>query len=99
MFRSFTIFSLYLVIACTVSEVVSQEYNYAEVLQKSMWFYEAQRSGKLPENNRVEWRASSALNDGSDVGHDLSGGWYDAGDNMKFNFPMASSLTLLAWGG
>lgn len=81
------------------SKAVSEDFNYAEVLQKSMWFYEVQRSGKLPENNRVEWRGPSAINDGSDVGHDLSGGWYDAGDNMKFNFPMASSVTLLAWGG
>lgn len=83
----------------SINSVFSQDYNYAEVLQKSMWFYEVQRSGKLVDNNRVEWRGSSAVNDGSDVGHDLSGGWYDAGDNMKFNFPMASSLTLLAWGG
>jgi endoglucanase len=74
-------------------------YNYAEVLQKSMWFYEVQRSGALQSNNRVEWRGNSAMADGSDVGHDLSGGWYDAGDNMKFNFPMASAVTLLAWGG
>jgi hypothetical protein len=97
--RSFYLCCLHLTVVFAVSGVFSQEYNYAEVLQKSMWFYEVQRSGKLPDNNRVEWRASSALNDGSDVGHDLSGGWYDAGDNMKFNFPMASALTLLAWGG
>jgi hypothetical protein len=77
----------------------AQDFNYAEVLQKSMWFYEVQRSGKLPENNRVEWRGSSAVNDCGEGGVDLSGGWYDAGDNMKFNFPMASSVTLLAWGG
>lgn len=83
------------------SQILSAaQYNYAEVLQKSMWFYEVQRSGPLtPENNRVEWRGSSAVNDGSDVGVDLSGGWYDAGDNMKFNFPMCSAVTLLAWGG
>jgi endoglucanase len=75
-------------------------YNYAEVLQKSMWFYEVQRSGPLSaEKNRVEWRGSSGEKDGSDVSKDLSGGWLDAGDNMKFNFPMASSVTLLAWGG
>lgn len=79
--------------------IFGQEYNYAEALQKSMWFYEVQRSGPLPPDNRVEWRGSSAVDDGSDVGHDLSGGWYDAGDNMKFNFPMAASVTLLAWGG
>ena len=78
----------------------AEVYNYAEVLQKSMWFYEVQRSGPLnPQTNRVEWRGSSAINDGSDAGVDLSGGWYDAGDNMKFNFPMSSSVTLLAWGG
>src|SRR4051794_18233059 len=67
----------------------AQNFNYAEVLQKSMFFYECQRSGQLPSDNRVTWRANSAMNDGSDVGHDLTGGWYDAGDHVKFNFPMA----------
>lgn len=28
---------------------------------------------------------------------DLVGGYYDAGDNVKFGFPMAFSTTLLAW--
>ena len=40
-------------------------------------FYEAQRSGKLPHDQRVTWRGDSALNDGADVGKDLSGGYYD----------------------
>ena len=61
-------------------------------------FYEAQRSGPLPSDNRVPWRGQSALKDGCDVGHDLTGGWYDAGDFVKFNFPMAYSVTTLAWG-
>jgi hypothetical protein len=43
----------------------------------SLLFYEAQRSGHLQEDNRIPWRASSALNDGRDVGLDLTGGWYD----------------------
>ena len=73
-------------------------FNYAEALQKSMYFYEAQRSGPLPEDNRVSWRGDSALHDGADVGLDLTGGWYDAGDHVKFGLPMASSATLLAWG-
>src|SRR5690606_6895200 len=73
-------------------------FNYAEALQKSMFFYEAQRSGKLPENNRVSWRGDSGLNDGADVGLDLTGGWYDAGDHVKFGFPMAFTATMLAWG-
>ncbi|MEZ4864808.1 MAG: glycoside hydrolase family 9 protein [Caldilineaceae bacterium] len=72
-------------------------YNYAEALQKSLFFYEAQRSGPLPTNNRIEWRGPSGLSDGADHGVDLTGGWYDAGDHVKFGFPMASSATLLAW--
>ena len=72
--------------------------DYGEALQASMFFYEAQRSGELPEDNRVSWRGDSALNDGSDVGHDLTGGWYDAGDHVKFGLPMAFSATFLAWG-
>ena len=72
--------------------------NYAEALQKSFLFYEAQRSGPLPGNNRIPWRGDSALSDGQDVGRDLSGGYYDAGDHVKFGLPLAASMTLLAWG-
>lgn len=75
-----------------------QHFNYGEALQKSFLFYEAQRSGPLPKNNRIFWRGDSALNDGADVGIDLTGGYYDGGDHVKFGFPMASSMTMLAWG-
>ncbi len=71
-------------------------FNYGEALQKSLFFYEAQQSGVLPDWNRVTWRGDSGLNDGSDVGRNLTGGWYDAGDHVKFGFPMAASATLLA---
>ncbi|MEM7758281.1 MAG: glycoside hydrolase family 9 protein [Cyanobacteria bacterium P01_A01_bin.40] len=73
--------------------------NYGEALQKSILFYEAQQAGTLPEWNRFPWRGDSTQEDGSDVGVDLSGGWVDAGDNVKFNFPMAFTVVNLAWGG
>ncbi len=73
-------------------------HRYGEVLQKSFFFYEAQQAGELPEWNRVVWRGDSVVDDGADVGIDLSGGWYDAGDHVKFGFPMAFSVTQLAWG-
>jgi endoglucanase len=75
----------------------SGTYNYGEALQKAIYFYDAQRSGALPANNRVEWRGNSGMQDGADVGHDLTGGWYDAGDHVKFGFPMAATTTMLAW--
>ncbi|MBY8871253.1 glycoside hydrolase family 9 protein [Micromonospora sp. PLK6-60] len=73
-------------------------FNYAEALQKSLLFYEAQQSGPKPTWNRVSWRGDSALTDGAGTGVDLTGGWYDAGDHVKFGFPMAFSATMLAWG-
>ncbi|KAK8378286.1 hypothetical protein O3P69_011051 [Scylla paramamosain] len=73
-------------------------HDYAQVLCMSYVFYEAQRSGPLPADQRVTWRGDSALDDGSDVGHDLSGGYYDAGDHVKFGFPMAFTTTMLGWG-
>ncbi|XP_076819703.1 uncharacterized protein LOC143465353 [Clavelina lepadiformis] len=77
---------------------VTSKFDYAAVLKKSIMFFEAQRSGKLPENNRLSWTRDSALQDKGPNGEDLRGGYYDAGDYVKFGFPMASSLTLLSWG-
>ncbi|MFQ6659781.1 hypothetical protein Gotur_028543 [Gossypium turneri] len=72
-------------------------HDYGEALTKSILFYEGQRSGKLPPSQRITWRKDSALRDGFEIGVDLVGGYYDAGDNVKFTFPMAFSITMLAW--
>jgi endoglucanase len=85
-------------LALVAPPLFAQTHNYAEALQKSLFFYEAQRSGDLPANNRVNWRGDSGMTDGADVGRDLTGGWYDAGDHVKFGLPMAASATMLAWG-
>lgn len=82
--------------------------QWSTLLGNLLYFYEAQRSGHLPATNRVSWRNDSALNDGSDVGLDLSGGYYDAGgmsllrpchdilkpwlDYIKCTFPLVSLL-------
>lgn len=57
--------------------------QWSTLLNNLLYFYEAQRSGKLPSTNRVSWRNSSALNDGSDLGKDLTGGYYDAGGEFS----------------
>ena len=77
----------------------SKSTDYQRHLELSLLFYEAQRSGPLPENNRIYWRHDSMLDAGADEGVDLTGGYYDAGDNCKFNFPGAGALTLIAWSG
>ncbi|XP_057445233.1 endoglucanase 5 [Lotus japonicus] len=73
-------------------------FNYGDALDKSLMFFEAQRSGKLPFQQRVKWRGDSGLHDGLQQGVDLVGGYYDAGDHVKFGLPMAFSVTMLAWG-
>ena len=75
------------------------KFAYGEALQKNFLFFEANRSGALPDNNRLEWRSDSTTNDGSIVGRDLEGGYFDAGDHVKFGQPMAASVNMLAWGG
>ncbi len=75
----------------------SGKYNYGEALQKSLIFYELQRSGKLSGKERTNWRGDSGLKDGADNGVDLTGGLYDAGDNVKFNLPMAYTAAMLSW--
>ena len=53
-------------------------------------------AGVLPRSNNISWRASSAVHDGQPIA-DLSGGYYDAGDNIKFGFPGAYTITVLSW--
>ena len=89
--------------------------DYGQALDLSLLFYEANRSGDLDESiNRVSWRGDSGLRDGLDGVYfgdatannrqdnlqlDLTGGYHDAGDHVKFGLPLASTLSTLAWGG
>ncbi|XP_027355311.1 endoglucanase 24-like isoform X2 [Abrus precatorius] len=72
-------------------------HDYVEALSKAILFFEGQRSGFLPQDQRLNWRAHSGLSDGWTYNVDLTGGYYDAGDNVKFGFPMAFTTTMLAW--
>ncbi|XP_042428260.1 endoglucanase 16-like [Zingiber officinale] len=73
-------------------------FDYGEALSKSLLYFEAQRSGRLPHRQRISWRSDSGLTDGLEQRVDLVGGYYDAGDHVKFGLPMAFTATMLAWG-
>lgn len=70
--------------------------KYADALKIAMQFFDVQKSGKLA-HNKISWRGDSAIKDGSEANLDLSKGMYDAGDHMKFGFPMAFTATVLSW--
>ncbi|XP_074567572.1 endoglucanase 9-like [Curcuma longa] len=74
--------------------------NYTLALHKALMFFNAQRSGPIPKHNNVSWRGNSGMKDGiSDPSHgrSLVGGFYDAGDAIKFNFPSSFAMTMLSW--
>ncbi|KDN50952.1 hypothetical protein RSAG8_00581, partial [Rhizoctonia solani AG-8 WAC10335] len=75
----------------------SPKYNYAEVIHKSLLFYHSQRSGRLGPNRRLAWRGDSCLNCIGNYGEDLSGGYYEAANTMKWGLPLAWTITQLAW--
>ncbi|KMZ65373.1 endo-beta-1,4-glucanase, family GH9 [Zostera marina] len=70
--------------------------KYGDALSTAIKFFDVQKSGKLVRN-RIPWRGDSALDDGKQAKLDLSKGMYDAGDNIKFGFPMAFTATVLSW--
>ncbi len=84
--------------ALPTANAADSSYNYAEALQKSMFFYEVQQSGVLPEWNNVPWRADSMVDESGKDTDKVPGGWYDAGDHFKFTLTNAYSVSLLAWG-
>lgn len=65
---------------------------YADVLRDTYRFYAAQRSGVLPQPYEISWRESSHLSDY------IVGGWYDAGDTLKLNFPLATTVSIIGMG-
>lgn len=62
-------FPFLLVLLC--SPYAFAGHDYGQALTKSILFFEAQRSGYLPHNQRVTWRAHSGLQDGKASGVSL----------------------------
>jgi endoglucanase len=69
-------------------------FDYEQALCMSMSFYMAQGGGRSVGGQ--EWRGTCYPADGG--AKNLSLGWFDAGDYVKFGLPMAYSATALAWG-
>ena len=75
---------------------IGKDHDYHDALGKTLLFFDAQRAGKLPTDFIINWRQSATLQDSVDDA-DLTGGFFDAAGTMKYTFPLAHSITLLAW--
>ena len=60
-----SLFFLVLLSSPLLTRNVEANPNYREALSKSLLFFQGQRSGRLPRDQQVSWRASSGLSDGS----------------------------------
>ena len=47
--------------------------EYSDALEKSLLFYQAQRSGRLGPSNKIPWRRDGHVDDKGEDGEDLSG--------------------------
>ncbi|OWM85068.1 hypothetical protein CDL15_Pgr027855 [Punica granatum] len=77
----------------------SDRKNLTLAVNQALTFFDAQKSGYYPKTSPVKFRGNSGLEDGNwdDVHANLSGGFYDSGNNIKFSFPTAYTVTLLSW--
>lgn len=91
------IFFSILVYCCSQWAIAQGSFDYSDVLGKSIEFYDGQICGPQPSWSRAAWRNDCHMNDGSDVGANLTGGWHDAGDHTKFNYVSAQATRVLAW--
>jgi endoglucanase len=112
------------------AQAAATTYNYAEALQKSLYFYDAEKSGSGITGGALQWRGDSEPSDaviplqpfanpksaGTNLSQsfinqyrsvldptgkgtiDLSGGYHDAGDHVKFGLPQNYSASTLGWG-
>ena len=58
-------------------------------------------AGKVPKNNNVSRSSDSCLKDVmpdlTSISKDKTGGYHDARDSIKVNFPTSFAMTMLSW--
>jgi hypothetical protein len=80
-------------------------FNYGEVLQKALTFYDAQQAGDIPDEPRLNWRGDcfnyelEQVNGEYDVDAGILNRYMDAGDTPTFVLPISAAMTMMAWSG
>ncbi|KAI9020312.1 Six-hairpin glycosidase-like protein [Hyaloraphidium curvatum] len=72
------------------------KYDYSRAVHLSYLYFWGQRSGKLPYQ-RLAWRGDSCMDCKGPAGEDMSGGWYEATNALKFGGPFAHTHWMMGW--
>ncbi len=84
--------------AGAIAAGVDHGYDYGTALKYAIYFYDGNKCGKdVAKDNIFKWRRACHVKDGSDVKRDLSGGFHDAGDHVKFGLPQGYAASVLGW--
>lgn len=74
------------------------QFDYNTALKDAIYFYDGNKCGKdVARENVFKWRRACHVTDGSDVKLDLSGGFHDAGDHVKFGLTQGYTASILGW--
>lgn len=81
-----------------IASSTASEFDYNLALKDSVIFYDANKCGpNVADNNEFDWRSACHVNDGSDKGIDLTGGFHDCGDHVKFGITQNYAASVLGW--
>lgn len=90
--------SLLITSVLTAVNVSAANSDYSTVLKYAINFYDANKCGPdAGKDNYFDWRGACHTTDGSAVKLDLTGGYHDAGDHVKFGLPQAYTAAVLGW--
>src|SRR6185503_19487002 len=87
-------------VVCPTPSLGQTGFNYGDALQKAVWFFDANKCGpNVAADNVFSWRGACHTTDGSQASPalDLTGGFHDAGDHVKFGLPQGFSASVLGW--
>ena len=81
-----------------ITSTLVSAYDYADAIEKSVWFFDANKCGPDAGQDNVfsSWRSACHTTD-SDGSIDLTGGYHDAGDHVKFGLPQFWTAAVLGW--
>ncbi len=95
--KMFSRISLVLFLILALPFVASAQ-NYQDALKKAIDFFDANKCGpNVASGNVFDWRGACHNQDGNDVGVNLTGGFHDAGDHVKFGLPQGYAASVLGW--
>lgn len=81
-----------------ITSTLAPAYDYVDAFEKGLWFFDANKCGPDAGQDSVcsSWRGACHTSD-SDGSIDLTGGYHDAGDHVKFGIPQFWTAGVLGW--